>query len=85
MAEVNSFNLTNGVIGSSFIADKTSITSLYGLTIDPYTNYVYVSDALSYNGDTGTAYAFGTDGKMKFNFPTAGNPTRAVFIYNYKK
>ncbi|CAM3817491.1 YncE family protein [Mucilaginibacter galii] len=84
-ATVKNIDLSTGKIGNKFISDATIVTTFYGLTIDSFNNDVYVADANRYNSTTGKAICFGADGKIKFNFETAGLPQHAVFIYNYKK
>jgi len=84
---INSINLSTGVIGNNNITEGTTFSILYGITVDPFNNDLYVADALDYNTTTttGLAYCFGSDGKKKFSFETSKNPQHAVFIYNYKK
>jgi hypothetical protein len=82
---IKTFNTNTGSLGNNFITDNNTFKIIYGLTIDPFHNDVYVADAISYISTTGKAYCFGTDGKKKFEFETGQNPQHAVFIYNYKK
>ena len=83
---INPINLSTGIAGdNNFVTDATSFGLLYGLTVDPFNNDVYVADAISYISTTGIAYCFSADGKNKFTFVTSQNPQHAVFIYNYKK
>lgn len=83
-AEVKAINLTTGKLGNSLITDGTTISTLYGLTVNPFDQSVVVADAEGHNGSTGKAYVFGLDGKQKYSFATAGLSQHAVFTYNYK-
>ncbi|GAB3923932.1 PL29 family lyase N-terminal domain-containing protein [Mucilaginibacter myungsuensis] len=77
-------NLKTDALGSEFIADGTSVLTNNGITVNPQNGDVYVADGNWYDGNNGFAYCFGTDGKKKFQFNTAGMPQHAVFVYSYK-
>lgn len=77
-------NLSTDALGGEFITDGTSITTNYGLTVDPENGDVYVADANMYSGTDGKAYCFTAEGKKKFEFATAGMPQHAVFKYKSK-
>ena len=82
-AEIKSINLSTGKLGSNLITDGTTITTIYGLTVNPFDNSVVVADAEGYNGNAGRAYVF-VDGKKKYDFATTGLPQHSVFNYTYK-
>jgi hypothetical protein len=82
--DIKLLNTATGALTTSLITNGTAINTLYGLTINPFNNDVWIADADNYNGSTGHAYCFGTDGKRKFDFQTAGLPQHAVFVYSYK-
>lgn len=81
---IKTFDVATGTIGADFIKDATSINTMYGVTVNGFNNNVLIADGNYYNGNTGHAYCFGTNGKRKFDFETAGLPQHAVFVYNYK-
>ena len=82
-AEIKAINLSTGKLGSNLITDGTTITTIYGLTVNPFDNSVVVADAEGYNGSAGRAYVF-MDGKKKYDFATTGLPQHSVFNYTYK-
>ncbi len=82
--DIKALNTTSGALGASLITDGQVITTIYGITINPFSKEVVVADANNYNNSEGLTYCFGTDGKVKFSFKTAGLPQHAVFNYNYK-
>lgn len=79
-AQVKPLDLNTGALGSPLITDGTSIKTYYGLSINPLNNEVLVSDANGY-GTTGFVYAFGTDGKKKYEATVTGLPKHAVYLY----
>jgi hypothetical protein len=81
-SEIKAINLSTGKLGNNLITDGTTITTIYGLTVNPFDNSVVVADAEGYGG-TGKAYVF-VDGKRKYDFATAGLPQHSVFNYTYK-
>ncbi|PYF76829.1 YncE family protein [Pedobacter nutrimenti] len=83
-AAVKSVDVNTGKTGASLITDKTQISTLYGLTVNPFNKSVVVADAQNYNSSTGHAYVFSMLGKRIYDFETAGLPQHAVFLYNYK-
>jgi hypothetical protein len=82
--DIKALNVTTGTLGGSLITDGTAITTLYGITINPFNSDVFIADANNYNATTGAVYCFGADGKKKFSFATAGLPHHAAFVYSYK-
>lgn len=82
--QVRAINLATGKLGSNLITDGTAISTMYGLTINPFDQSIVVADAEGHNGNVGKAYVFGLDGKQKYAFATAGLPQHAVFTYTYK-
>nr|WP_199157772.1 DUF5074 domain-containing protein [Pedobacter sp. ASV2] len=81
---IKPLDLTTGKIGNNLITDGTDINTIYGLTVNPFDGSVTVADAVNYSPSQGMAYIYGTDGKRKNSFKTAGLPQHAVFVYNYK-
>ncbi len=81
-AEIKAINLSTGKLGSNLITDGTTITTIYGLTVNPFDNSVVVADAEGY-ASVGRAYVF-VDGKKKYDFATVGLPQHSVFNYSYK-
>lgn len=82
-AALKTFDITNATIGADFITDGTAVNNIYGVTVNPLTNDVYVADATDYTTD-GKFFCFGSDGKKKFEFATGSIPQSAVFNYSYK-
>ena len=82
--DIKALNTTSGALGASLITDGQVINTIYGITINPFSKEVVIADANNYNNSEGLTYCFGTDGKVKFSFKTAGLPQHAVFNYNYK-
>ncbi len=82
--DIKALNIATGALGASLITDGQVINTIYGLTVNPFNSEVIVADANNYDGNQGIAYGYGTDGKKKFSFLTAGLPKHAVFVYSYK-
>ncbi|WP_316788036.1 DUF5074 domain-containing protein [Pedobacter frigoris] len=83
-SSIKTFDVAAGTVGGNFIKDGTSINTMYGVTVNTFNNNVLITDANNFSGNSGHAYCFGTNGKRKFDFETAGVPQQAVFVYNYK-
>ncbi|MGY4384276.1 hypothetical protein ACVWYN_001302 [Pedobacter sp. UYP24] len=83
-ATLKTFNISTGLIGNNFITDTTNPSSIYGVTINPLNNDVYVADATDYTGD-GRFFCFSANGVKKFEFATGIAPQSAVFNYSYNK
>jgi DNA-binding beta-propeller fold protein YncE len=68
------------VVTRNFITDGTErqIKIPYGITVNPETKDIYVTDAKNYVSP-GTLYCFGRDGKMKWNVRTGDIPAHFVF------
>jgi YVTN family beta-propeller protein len=81
---IKNLDLTNGALTGNFVSDDTKVGILYGLTIDDFSNDVYVADAISYTSAAGKVTCFGSNGRRKFSFETGVLPQHAVFVYNYK-
>jgi YVTN family beta-propeller protein len=66
---------------ANFVTDGTSITTAYGINVDPANGDVYVTDAKDYT-TSGEVFCFDKTGKKKFSFSTtpAVNPGTVVFI-----
>lgn len=67
------------VIRENFITDGTSITTPYGINVNPYNGNVYITDAYNYtvNGDV---LCFDPQGRLLFRVNNIGiNPNTVVF------
>lgn len=82
-SSLKTFNTTNATIGADFITDGTAVSNIYGVTINPLSNDVYLADATDYSTD-GRFFCFAADGKKRFEFATGSIPQSAVFKYSYK-
>lgn len=82
-ASFKTLDMTTDVLSAGFVADGTSFSTAYGVTINAQNNDVYLADANGFGG-SGKAFCFGSDGKLKFEFATGGLPQHAVFVYSYK-
>lgn len=73
---------TETLLSQSYITDGTDnqITQPYGLTVNPVTKEVLVTDAKDYV-TPGTLYCFGTDGRKKWSITTGDIPAHFAFIY----
>jgi DNA-binding beta-propeller fold protein YncE len=69
------------VLTRNFITDGTEqdIQIPYGLTVNPLTKDIYVTDAKNYISP-GTLYCFDKDGKQKWNVRTGDIPAHIVFL-----
>jgi DNA-binding beta-propeller fold protein YncE len=69
------------VVTRNFITDGTeqSIRIPYGITVNPLTKDIYVTDAGNYVSP-GTLYCFDKDGKQKWNVRTGDIPAHFVFL-----
>ncbi len=73
------------VLNKQYITDGTQslIKVPYGITVNPVTREVYVTDAKNYV-TPGTLYSFGTDGKKRWSVNTGDIPGHFTFLYNTK-
>ena len=70
---------TRKVMTEQFITDGTSITTPYGIFINPYNGNVYITDAYSYNVK-GDALCFNPQGQLQYKLTNVGmNPNTIVF------
>lgn len=67
------------VVSDKFITDNTTLTTPYGIDVDPLTGDVYITDVYDYVV-TGDVHCFSKDGKQKFMFEAGLNPNKVVFI-----
>lgn len=69
------------IVTRNFIADGTeeNIRIPYGITVNPLTKDIYVTDAKNYVSP-GTLYCFGSDGRQKWNVRTGDIPAHFVFV-----
>ncbi|MBK7097481.1 MAG: hypothetical protein IPH58_02780 [Sphingobacteriales bacterium] len=67
-------------IADNFITDGTTLKIPYGIAIDETNGDMYVTDAVDYV-TSGRVYAFGKDGKKKFDFTVTGgiDPNAVLF------
>lgn len=79
--KVKVFDTTTGQMGGDFIADKTSVTTPYGITVNPLNGDVLITDSGRPGDPEGTAYCFKPDGTLAYKFKTGQAPQQAVFIY----
>lgn len=70
---------TRQVVSDSFIADGTSISTPYGIFVNPYNGNVYITDAYSYNVK-GDVLCFNPHGQLQYRIDNVGmNPNTIVF------
>lgn len=69
---------TEQIVKEQFITDGTTLTTPYGITVNPANGDVYLTDAYQYttNGDV---ICFGSDGHKKFSFEAGICPSVIVF------
>lgn len=84
-SSIVSLDVASGALGSSFITDGTTLGNgnAYGISINLFDQSYVVSDA-DYGSNTGKAYAFDKNGKLKYSFETGPLPQVAAFNYTYK-
>lgn len=76
------YNTKFDVLDGRFISDGFGLSSIYSLSVDTFTGYVYVgtSDYVS----TGMVYIFTRDGEIMTSFSSAGyNPIKVAFVTNF--
>lgn len=73
------------IISRNFITDgtDTEIKKPYGITVNPITKDIYVTDAKNYVSP-GTLYCFDKTGKQKWNVRTGDIPAHIVFLGELK-
>jgi YVTN family beta-propeller protein len=67
------------IIAENFITDGTTISTPYGINVDPANGDVYICDAGNFVV-TGDVFCFSTEGVLKFKFEAGLNPNAVVFI-----
>lgn len=68
------------IVSDHFISDGTTITTPYGIDINPVNGDVYLTDAKSYV-TWGDVLCFDRNGKLKFRLQETGlNPNKVVFV-----
>lgn len=69
------------IVSTNFITDGTEkkIKIPYGITVNPLTKDIYVTDAKNYVSP-GTLYCFDKNGKQKWNVRTGDIPAHFVFL-----
>jgi len=69
------------ILSNNFISDGTDsqISVPYGVAVDPFSGFIYVTDAKDY-GSPGTLYCFDTSGKKKFSLITGDIPAHIAFV-----
>lgn len=71
---------TREIAEARFITDETTLTSLYGIAVDPDTKEVYLTDAGDYS-NSGTIYCFNPDGTLKWKADTGVSPAHFAWQY----
>ena len=71
---------TREIAEDRFITDETTLTSLYGIAVDPDTKEVYLTDAGDYS-NSGTIYCFNPDGTLKWKADTGVSPAHFAWQY----
>lgn len=64
---------TENMVKENFISDATSINVPYGIAVDPFNNYVYITDAVDFVS-TGKVFCFNPNGILQYSFETGINP-----------
>ncbi len=72
-------NKTETIINTSFLKDKVSIQTPYGINVNPNDGSVFISDALDYQ-TTGDVYCFDKNGKLSYQFEGGLCPKKTVFL-----
>lgn len=81
-AFVKKFNVRTGLVEKeNFITDGTVITTPYGISADPHTGEVFVTDAKNY-ATNGQVYCFDSKGVKKYVLHVGINPNSVVLISN---
>lgn len=76
---------TEKVISDNFISDNTTITTPYGINVNPFNGDVYVTDG-NWFTMWGHVFCFDNKGKLKFKLTDVGlNPNKVVFRPKYKQ
>lgn len=68
------------ILKSNFIATDALANVPYSIDVNPATKDVYIGETDYSN--TGKMHCFGSDGTLKFTFPTGSNPVKTIFITN---
>lgn len=76
---------TESIIDDMFIKDSTVVIATpYSISINPYNEDVYVTDALNFE-NRGSIFCFNKEGFFKFRIRSVGvNPNRVLFLQNPK-
>jgi hypothetical protein len=73
---------TENIVNENFISDATNITIPYGISVDPITNLIYITDAGDYVS-TGDVYCFNATGYLQYQFEAGIIPNGAmIFKWN---
>lgn len=68
------------IISNSFITDQTTLTTPYGIDVNPINGDVYITDAKNFTV-WGDVVCFDNKGKFKFKIEELGlNPNKTVFV-----
>ncbi|MDD3322243.1 MAG: hypothetical protein PHS59_12450 [Paludibacter sp.] len=72
------------IVSENFITDNTTISTPYGINVNPANGDVYITDAYSFT-EWGDVLCFNRSGKLKFRINQIGlNPNQIVFINKIK-
>jgi YVTN family beta-propeller protein len=79
-SSIKVFNIKTELIErENFITDGTSITTPYGININPYNGNIYITDAYDYKV-TGDLLCFSPQGRLQFKLKNIGlNPNTVAF------
>ena len=67
-----------GSVAEDFVSDGTIIRMPYSITVNPFNEDVYITDAYNFTV-TGDVYCFDKNGKKKFSFSAGLNPCVVLF------
>ena len=81
---IKTFNLlTRSVERESFITDGTSISTPYGINVDPENGDVFITDAGNYIS-SGHVYCFDDEGRLKYKINNVGvSPNSVIHVRNF--
>jgi DNA-binding beta-propeller fold protein YncE len=73
---------TRALLSNSFLPKSVSdaIKMPYGIAIDPYSKYIYITDAKDYVSP-GTLYCIDNNGNLVFSVTTGDIPAHFAFVY----
>jgi len=72
---------TEAIISNQFITDGTALQTVYGISADPVSGLIFISDAMGFTGN-GKVYAFTKTGRLRYTFDAGLNPSVFAFLYS---